>query len=179
MGLEEKVILTNYKVDSYGELNEALREGDEELALDLGMAEMDGVIAKTSLPESVVAYRGADASMFGSPDAYEENWTGKEITDNAFVSTTLSKSRMESMGASATDDWDDWDDGGYDDGPAGSTGPAVQIEMRLPQGAKALNMESFKDLRESELLLPRKSKFKVLSDSGPGEPRMMTMELIP
>jgi len=150
---EENEALKWYKEDGFYDLNSDLR--DAGYSEDDRVEIIDAALDKSRLAEPVITYRGADWSVFE-----EENLIGATIEDQAFVSTSLSE-RVATAHA---------------DG--------VIIEIRVPAGTRALNMERWQvagwQRGESELLLPRNSKFKVISDDIDEEPdiRRLVVELI-
>jgi hypothetical protein len=126
--------------DAHVDINNDLREAgySEDARADL----IEGAIEKASLPNSVIAYRGADWDTFAE---YDYDLTGSIIEDGAFVSTSLIKNVAKS----------------HADG--------VLIEIKVPQGAKAINAERWGvggwSKGEAELLLQKDARFKILSDS--------------
>lgn len=118
---------------------------------------IEAAVNATSLSEAITVYRGADSSTFG-----DSSLVGSTISDKAFVSTSL----LEGVAAE------------FDSG--------VMMEIRLPKGAKALNMDRWQEgegmgsTKEYELLLQRNSTFRVIGDSiVPDETRRMILELVP
>lgn len=150
-----------YKGEDFLKVNDELRmAGHSEMRLESDPDQyLDELIESsfegTSLPEPVIVYRGADWDVFEDID----DLTGDIISDDAFVSTTMIRGIAE----------------GHSDG--------LVMEIRLPKGAQAIYMDKWKVTgwdTESELLLPKGSKFKVVSDvNRPDEyEREMVVELI-
>lgn len=158
--------MQQYKSDDFYTLNDELRMADySEIRLNSDPDQyvdelIESSIAKTSLPESVIVYRGADLDTFED----DEDLTGSTITDNAFVSTSMASAIAESHSG------------------------GVMVEIRLPKDTKAIFMDGRWGVSgydtESELLLQKGSTFKVISDvSDPKEEgtryeRSMVWELV-
>jgi len=157
----ENEAIKAYKGEMFTEVNDDLRmAGSSGQMIEVDGKEVyldetiDAVMKKTKMPESVVTYRGVGYDVFEDDD----DLTGDTITDQAFVSASLNKRMAER----------------FSDGAV--------LEIRVPKGAQALWMEKQWRLSlgsESELLLPRNSKFKVLSDTGvESDTREMVLELV-
>jgi len=134
---DENEALEFYKGDGYQDINYNLRD-DSQYVDEEGRVEfMDSALEKTILDYPLVVYRGIDYEVFES-----ENLAGSIIADNAYVSVTLNQAIAE-----------DFAEG-------------INLEIRLPAGAHAINMErwGWGTSSENELLLPRGTKFRVISD---------------
>lgn len=148
---EEEEAMMAYKATEHVEINDDLR-----LA---GYSEsdyvdyMDALLARSKLDQPAIVYRGTDWDVFE-----EDDLTDSIITDKAFVSTTLTRETAERFADGAL------------------------LEIRVPQGAQAINMEqwSIASGSESELLLQRGSKFRVISDNINDDPddRLLVLEII-
>jgi hypothetical protein len=147
----ENDMLGRYKGDEFLDINDELRAGGYTAS---GADEIiDGVMAKTSLSEPVTVYRGVSYDVFED----EDDLTDGFFEDAAYISTSLDRSTAQR----------------FSDG--------VVMEIRVPEGAHALNMEQWKTSggSESELLLPRNSTFHVISDTGvDDDERQMVVELV-
>ncbi|HEY7119658.1 MAG TPA: ADP-ribosyltransferase [Tepidisphaeraceae bacterium] len=191
---EELDALGDYQAAGYRSINRALRRPedvrqsiiDEELArlpagpktqrmaeraADRRMAEirstietLDRAIDRTTLDRDIVGWRGLSARSFG-PDP--EKLVGTIIEDHGFVSTSL----REDVGRK-------FYDFANEEGKDGAL-----VEILLPRGAKIAPMDAIitKDFGswEEEILLPRDSRFRVLSvgHTASGR-RLIRMELV-
>lgn len=153
--------MQQYKGEDFLEVNNELRMGgSSEMRLNSDPDQyLDELIESsfkgTSLLEPVIVYRGLDWDVFEDFD----DLTGDVISDDAFVSTSMIRRIAES----------------HSDG--------LVMEIRLPKGAQAIYMDKWKVTgfdTESELLLPKGSKFKVISDvNRPDEyERKVVVELV-
>jgi len=153
--------MQQYKGEDFLDLSDHLRMGgSSEIRLESDPDQyLDELIESsfegTSLPESIVVYRGSDWDVFEDYD----DLTGDIISDDAFVSTSMIIGVVE----------------GHSDG--------LIMEIRLPKGARAIYMDKWKVTgwdTESELLFPKGSRFKVISDiNRPDEyEREMIVELV-
>jgi len=154
---EQNEAMQQYKTDDYATLNDELRMGGySEMRLnsdpDVYMEDvMDSVFVEAALPEPVIVYRGFSWHTFED----DEDLTNAIITDDAFVSTSMVRDIAE----------------------AHSLG--VMMEIMLPKGAKAIWMDKWRVTgwdTESELLLNKGSKFKVISDVR--DPSKYTREMV-
>lgn len=148
--------LEQYKGETYSDINNDLRESGYSDIWGDDIEAIDSAFEGMGTPGAVTVYRG------GSYDAFEDydDLTGSVIKDQAFVSTSL----VEGVAAAHSD--------------------GLMIEIRLPEGTPAIFMDVWKVTgwdTESELLLPRDTKFKVISDiNNPGDyERSMVVEVIP
>jgi SPP1 gp7 family putative phage head morphogenesis protein len=156
---EQNEALRQYKGDVFYEINQDLREGGyiEDDYREAIANQVDAAMAKARLTESVTVFRGADIDILDYEDA---DMTGSVFQDSAFVSTTLN----EKM--------------------AGRFADGLIMEIRLPEGSRGLWMEHWKVEgvgSESEILLPRGSRFNVVRDSYDDDEDMrhLVMEVIP
>lgn len=137
----ENSALGTYKGDAFYDVNQELRDYGSATDEDL-VDNIDSALSKTSLDSDVITYRGASEKAFGY-DA-QDDMTGSIISDAAFMSTSLDK------------------------GTASGFADPVLIEIAVPKGTQALNMENWKAAGamqgESELLLPRNTKLSIISD---------------
>lgn len=153
--------MQQYKGEDFLEVNDELRmAGSSEMRLESDPDQyldelIESAFEGTSLPEPIVVYRGSDWDVFEDFG----DLTGEIISDDAYVSTTMIKRIAEA----------------HSDG--------LVMEIRLPEGAQAIYMDKWKVTgwdTESELLLPKGSKFKVISDANrPDEyERDLVVELV-
>lgn len=114
---------------------------------------MDSALAKTKLEEPIIVHRGTGIEVFED----EDDLTNAVISDSAFVSTSMNRS------------------------VASAHADGAMIEVRVPAGARALFMDRWKVTgfdTESEILLPRGAKFRVISDNMDLDDREMVWELM-
>lgn len=150
-----------FKLNSYKYINKQLREPGfktkhevEGQSVNDMIVNIDKALSRTSLPEDVTAYRGF------RKNPYKDNTRliGSIITDKGFVSASLVKKVTEIHGAT-------WEEG-------------VMMKLRIPKGTKAGYLDKVRWKKEAELLLPRNSKFKVLSIGKEKGINMMEVEVI-
>jgi hypothetical protein len=150
------------------ELNDAIRHGgdlDKEFQMyrkrvvkwKEWVSFLDSALEKSKVPEDIVVYRGLSYRDPGKVERGKERkekpriefTPGMVFQDDAFVSTTLHKYRAERFG-SAKD--------------------SHILTIRIPKGSPGAVLRTIQngDLvpQQHELLLPRKSKFKIISVNG-------------
>ena len=110
---------------------------------------MDSAIAKSSIKEPVTVYRGFGGSAFRGAKE------GDTVQDKGFVSTSFQQ-KIASKFA----------DGGM-------------MKLSVPKGAKGAMVDALFNGGESELVLPRNSKFKIKKISGSGKSRIIEADWIP
>lgn len=138
----EKYSVEHYASDGFLDINKYLRgqKGYRAREEDIkkNVARLDSAIGKSTVPKCTV-YRGLEnEEMFKNLSSLK----GSVIEDKAFVSTSLNKNIGETYGS-------------------GSGG--ITIEIRVPEGAKALDVAGLSPNKmEREILLPRGSKFNVI-----------------
>lgn len=120
--------------------------------------ELDAAISESKLTDDVVVYRG----MSGHRAFSSEDWTnepgkmvGVEFTDHGFSSTTTSRAVADEFTYSYT-------------------GSAVMMKILVPKGMGAIAI----DTGESELLLARGTKFRIVGDSQGEDARLFNVEVI-
>lgn len=150
--------LGDYKEIGYEQLNSDLRKaGSSSMETEEGnkMTDvLDAAIAESELPTAVFLYRGVDADVFAGRD----DWTGEAVTDAGYASTSLVEAVVNRLHE-----------------------PELMLEIQVSKGARGLWLDEYGGegiLEEAEILLPRNSEFKVISDSGPGADRRLVMELL-
>lgn len=121
-----------YTADWYFDINDNLRKGRKSDAETQKMInDLDTALEKSSrMPSDALSYRGVDGLNLR---------IGQTVTDKAFVSTSLNKSKAAEFTTSGT-----------------------MLEIKVPKGSKAMYLNSLSDYKdEKELLLGRGSSFKI------------------
>lgn len=158
MNDNEKSALYDYKTDYYLDINRELRAGNMSAETRDRVEQMDAAIGRATLTEPATVYRCVSANVLGDGDL-----TGKVISDRAYTSTSLDRD--------VANGFTKW------------VPNAAVVEIRVPKGSSALYMEKLPGIdprmREGEMLLPRESRFRVVSDSGSGSNRNIVLEVIP
>lgn len=158
---DELDALRQYKSGGYDNLNNALRRERGQMPDSFGFqwanetaAALDQVLARSALPRPVLVERGiADgAAVFG--DAWVRALTGAGWTEHGYVSTSASDAVAR--------------------GFAGAAGAVLRI--RVPAGVGAVTMSGSN--YESELLLERGLRLRVVADTGPGPNRIIDVEVV-
>lgn len=165
---QQHVILQDYQQGGYGPINEALREGGDGGQWAADVRTLDGAIARgvTTAPQTV--YRGTTHEGLHRLVAAgkADGLVGRELTMPTFVSTTSDRAVAASFGAHEQHQ--------------------VIYRISVPKGVRALPVgiatASHINDEESELLLPRNSRFRV---TGVGSARthgrsvpVMSLELL-
>jgi ADP-ribosyltransferase exoenzyme len=148
----EKEAIENYQNEGFHKINSDLRHGK---GLNADGRAIEAAIAKSSLKEAITVYRGVGHTLTNQIVAlWEENGTATFI-DKAFVSTSGSKAIAETFSKHT-------------------------IEIKLPKGFSALNIEDFENKHEREVLLARGTKFKVIGvKKTPSGYRRFRVEIVP
>ena len=143
MGLtpNEMYAISNYTADSYYEINTQLRNEDapfDSPELRGRIAALDSALAKSSLPERMELVRQANQFALGPYSDNPQDAVGHTLTDSGFVSTSLSQfGRSDKM-------------------------PPVRFVIDAPAGAPGAPLDGMSSFEsETEVLLPRDSKFRV------------------
>jgi len=150
---KQKERLDQYKRSSlyHGPLNDYLRTGTYDKAVsgwkntkEMGSAikEIDTALAKTQIPENITVFRGMPSEIL------PENAVGVEFRDDGYGSTSLDYKMAEKFARWTRED--------------GFT-PAI-VEIRVPKGTEGIFMDELWDNGESEILLPRGTSYRVISD---------------
>lgn len=146
---EEKGAVDAYTYGNFEAMNRGLRQGRTSDKVH----ELDKVFDRTSLPHDIVVHRGAGPELVKK--IYDQYQSGKrdiEFEDKGFVSTSAHKAVAESFSR-------------FD-----------RMEIRIPKGSKAIPVLGG---GEHEVILPRSSKFKVVSaKKTAGSKRILTVELV-
>jgi len=150
---EERKVIDLYCSNDFEEINSLLREsrnfvreGDPDLVEKIQI--LDDVVSRGRLKPQTV-YRG----MAGYPEVVQKfvKGVGTVVTDKAFVSTTADLDVAKGFAA---------DSMGL---------PSVLLEIQVPKGAPGVFVAPFSEAvtetgaNENEILLPRNSRFKILS----------------
>jgi hypothetical protein len=150
----ERSSLKYYVGSGYTAINSYLRKGKEiyQVGLD-DIANLDAILGRASLQEAKVVYRGLDSERFDR--TFGELKEGDIITDKGFVSTSEDKDVAKAF-------------------MMGSKEAGGVAEIHVPKGYKAISVIEALSKggsgvyeAESEIILNRGSRFKVLSrDKG-------------
>lgn len=159
---DEAAELASYKGAGFSTINPWLRDHEDDPRPDLEarVSEIDSALARSPLGADIVVYRGIvdPALVFG--DAAGVNLAGAQWRELAYVSTSTAE------------------------GPArlfallGADGEAAVMRILVPEGVGAVELSNGD--YESELLLERGLRMRVVADSGPGtRPRVLDVEVLP
>jgi hypothetical protein len=129
-----------YTGSEYSAINGNLRSDKESACHQCPM--IDKALKNSSIPSDTEVFRGGSFSE----DQIKTFSPGSTFVDKGYVSTTMSTTTAKDFGK-----------------PGGSG--AVVFSIHLPKGSKGLAVGSFSDTSEHEILLPRNSKFEVVSVS--------------
>lgn len=144
----------SYKGIGSRRINKSLRSGDDP---DGRVELMDRAFARSPLARDVVVWRGSGGSFeFGDPDSWPDDMAGQEWTDPAFVSATPDETRVH-----------------HD---------RVRMRIIAPTGTPAVHLRSPSrvELPESEILLGRGLRFRVVRDHGVVDgARRLDVEVVP
>ena len=152
---EESVALDKYKRNSsyYKDINSYLRGAGkptdeffvekfkDDNERNAFVATIDKAMKNNVMPEDVLVYRAMESKVIPKG--------AKGFTDKGFMSTSLSKDNGQRFTGFVKDN--------------GGT-PAI-IEMKIPKGKNGIYLEHLWDNGEAEILLPRNSSFKIISES--------------
>lgn len=152
---EEKVAIKSYTGDGYRAMNKALRTGNSTDVINAKINNLDKAFLKTpELDHTITTYRGIDDSAAEKLMGPVGSSVGKTFVDPGYGSTAT-----------------------Y---PDKAFGYQTRISVTIPPGAHVLRPDgqgTFGD-KESELLLPRGSKFKVMSDQIIGNRRIVHVVVV-
>lgn len=155
----ESDALDQYKGAKFGAINDSLRGSGNQADANVGdlVDAMDRAFARSPLNGDVLVHRGIGnpAVVFG--DAAGVNLTGAEWTELAYVSTSTDEDVI----------------GGFMFGDQ-----RMAMRILVPEGVGAIELSN--ERFESELLLQRGLRLRVVADSGPGtQPRRLDVEVLP
>lgn len=159
---DEALDLATYKGSGFSRVNPWLREGEDGSRPDLAaqVREIDNAIARSPLADDIVVHRGiVDPSLvFG--DAAGVNLAGAVWRELAYVSTSTAEGPARGFALFA------------------SGGESAVMRILVPKGTGAVELSNGD--YESELLLQRGLRMRVVADSGPGtRPRTLDVEVLP
>jgi hypothetical protein len=164
--IAERRAIATYKGSTYGDVNDYLRfdeTGDR--AVDHLVVHLDTALSKMRLPEDVLAYRGFDSFVLAAAIIDGEDMVGDELTDRAYLSTTL----LHRVGTRFLPK------SGFD----------VLATILIPGGAQVGAYVGAPDLivplDEAELLLPRSTRLRITDVTAavlPAEPLTIQMEVV-
>lgn len=167
---EQQQALRTYKGTGYESLNGALRRNNGQLpdswafeAWRDNARDIDAVMARSMLSADVEVWRGigSGSSIFGA-DAWSRSLAGAEWTEHAYVSTTADRDI-------ATDFW-------RRGGPSSQSGGGAMMRILASKGTRGIVLS---DARyESEILLARGLRLRVVTDTGPGPNRLIELEIV-
>lgn len=151
--------LHDYQQAGYLSLNRDLRGGNKPTTGDKKLAkELDAAIdTAPPLTESITVHRGMRLQQDAPRNLFDSWEVGGEYSDPGYMSTTLSAKTAKDFG----------DPNLFE---------ATTIEIRLPKGQKAAFMQARRstdpDLEdEQEILLPRNTRYRVVSKTRVGRKR--------
>ena len=121
-------------------MNKEMRTGTISPETSARVADIDSVMAESKLSAPIEVYRGISnvPAVLGEPGTLK----GLEFTDSAFASTTTDISHAKRLQ-------------GFD---------GAVLKIRAPAGASAIRMADTGGLKESEILLDRNLKFRVIDE---------------
>jgi hypothetical protein len=137
--------------------------------------ELDATLQKTEIPENLITYRAMDTRSLGKVEkATMNDLVGREFTDPAYGSTSIDRKVAENFL-------------GFEDGSAGR----VLLQVNARKGRKGFYIGNSPERTafsgESELLVPRGSKYKItrvltktryLQGSKPGQTKPQTYHVL-
>jgi ADP-ribosyltransferase exoenzyme len=155
----ERHAIHEYKAYGFADLNEALRfDGSPDQNL---VTLLDRAIARHQLREPVIVFRGLVSEIL----RYEiADLTGDEITDLAYVSTSLLQIVAEDFIAAESQD------------------ERLIAEILIPGGVHVGALvgapDQVRNLGELEILLPRSSRFEIVGTEPEHDPPIIEMEVL-
>lgn len=162
-GNQEAKIKWGFPEDSeaYQEINTYHRTGEPLIAGDDEVKEVskyiDSALEKSTLPKKTTVYRGVDEELM-QRIAADEFRRGETFTEYGYMSTT----RNESVAS------------GY---PVGGEAGAI-LEIELPAGTHAVDMNKYDTGDDDEILLPRNTRLKILKIEKSGKKKTIKAELL-
>ena len=100
---------------------------------------------KSIVSQPTIAYRGINCTSPECQDFFFGLETGAEFQDKGYVSTTMNPNKFRAA--------------------------KVRIKMIIPSGKQGAYLNGLSEYEgEAEILLPRNSRFKILSKTEKGEP---------
>lgn len=146
MGAREKFhLLDRFSQGGYRLINDYLRDlepGSDQLRTDVEL--LDQIIDESRLVSDLVAYRGVGPLEL-LEWRYQNARFGSIITPDAYLSVTMSEKVGRRFSV--------------------LQGPGILLQLAIPRGSKVFNMVPYSsDPLEEELLLPRGTAFRLLSE---------------
>jgi hypothetical protein len=166
---EERRFLHQYRGTAYSNINEVLRRQRGDLPGTLGFdfyreatGAIDSAMARSTLRSDVLVFRGVKSGRAVFGEAWDGQMVGAEWTEWAYVSTTADE-KVTRLFPGEVQRYQD---------------PTKHATLRIlaRKGTHALGL-SGSDY-ESEILLARGLRFRVISDTGPGPNRVIDVEVI-
>jgi SPP1 gp7 family putative phage head morphogenesis protein len=164
---QEIEALDHYGSLGYMNINDGLRtargnvQGIVSTRVREEIGHIDAAMARSSLDAEIVTYRGfPNGREILGPGWHDQDMTGLEWVDNGYSSTTSDTAVAEGFSIMGTRD-------------------SVMLRIITPRGVNAIQI-SGRDF-ESEVLLQRGLRFRVVNDSGPprpGELRRLDVEVV-
>ncbi len=160
----ENNAVQDYRRQGHLDINHLLRNGSHASITgkrlenaQAATVRLDSAIAKSTVEKAVIVQRGMTSDA-----KWDQSMVGRTVSDKGFTSTTLDKTIAVSFARSADQKLGD---------------RSTIVEIHVPAGSKGLYL---KERHESELLLPRGSRFKIveISKSERGDTRVK-VELLP
>lgn len=146
---EETWALHHYVGIDYSSINKKLRANIDPVIPSIRddlpgrIAAIDSAVDKSSIPRDLVVYRGMAVPAIEHFRNLKDpkDLVGKLVQDDGFISTSIRARTAASFGSAGT-----------------------VVEIRLPKGSKGLYLDSYDRVAsgERELLLPRRSRFRVV-----------------
>lgn len=153
---EQRNALLDYQGPAYAPINNRLRDIADGRANDAGAdtveqtKNIDAAMAGSALTRDVVVYRGISGSRKVFGDRVDNDLTGMEWREAAFVSTSALQSVTESF--------------------SGARKEPVRMRILAPAGVSAVQVSGVKDGAkyddEAEILLNRDTRMRVVQDRG-------------
>jgi hypothetical protein len=158
--------LLDYRGMGFRDINSLLRRGDvtgtPREVVQSWVDNIDGAMATSRLPREITVMRGLETGrgIFGSAVEFEDDLSGFEWTEKAYVSTTVNPDTADEFG----------------DG--------VVMNIRIPAGTGAIqlsNMATEESYDEAEMMLERGLKMRVVRDKGRDRSnrRILDVEVVP
>lgn len=127
--------------------------------LDKQIELIDDVMDVSKIMSDIRVLRGTETGRGIFGDRLAGSLTGFEWTEDAFVSTTVDPDVVDYF-----------------------TTTGLSMEILVPAGTGAVNLSGFRNSRggsdEAEVLLQRGLRMRVVSDTGPGDPRQLKVVIV-